>query len=134
MASKVNIEAAFGKFSDTFSPKIVGELNGQHVKLARLEGDKVPWHTHDAEDEMFLVVDGVLDVHERTGVVTLRPGEFYIVPRGTEHRVVARDHVKLMLFEPAGIAHTGAVKTEITRDRFERLDLSESSRSPPRRR
>ena len=122
MTNKVNIEACFGKFSDTFSPKIVGELNGQHIKLARLEGDKVPWHTHDSEDEMFLVVDGVLDVHERTGVVTLNPGEFYIVPRGTEHRVVPRDHVKLMLFEPAGIAHTGAVKTEITREQFERLD------------
>ena len=122
MSSKVNIEAAFGKFSDTFSPKIVGELNGQHVKLARLEGDKVPWHTHDTEDELFLVVEGVLDVHDRSGVVTLSAGEFYIVPRGTEHRVIARDHVKLMLFEPAGIAHTGEVKSDITREQCDRLD------------
>ncbi len=122
MAGKINIEERFSRFSDTFSPKIVAELNGQHVKLARLEGDKVPWHTHDKEDEMFLVVDGVLDVHERAGTVTLGPGEFYIVRSGTEHRVVPRGHVKLILFEPAGTAHTGDVKAEITREKYDRLD------------
>ena len=67
MSKVVNIEHCFGKFSDTFSPKIVGELNGQHVKLARLEGDKAPWHTHDGEDELFLVVEGVLDVLDEMG-------------------------------------------------------------------
>jgi mannose-6-phosphate isomerase-like protein (cupin superfamily) len=122
MSGKVNIEERFGRFSDTFSPKIVGELNGQHVKLARLEGDKVPWHTHEAEDEMFLVVDGVLDVHERAATVTLHPGEFYIVRSGTEHRVVPSGHVKLILFEPAGTAHTGSVRAEITKDEYDRLD------------
>lgn len=121
MIRKINIEEYFSKFSDTFSPKIVGELNGQHVKLARLEGDKVPWHTHNDEDEMFLVVDGVLDVREATHMVTLNPGEFCIVPKGTEHRVVPRGHVKLVLFEPAGIAHTGDVRAEITRDDYDRL-------------
>jgi mannose-6-phosphate isomerase-like protein (cupin superfamily) len=122
MSRKVNIEERFGRFSDTFSPKIVGELNGQHVKLARLEGDKVPWHAHDKEDEMFLVVDGVLDVHERTATVTLQPGEFYIVRSGVEHRVVPHGHVKLILFEPAGTAHTGNVRAEITKDEYDRLD------------
>jgi len=121
MKGVVNIESCFEKFSDTFSPKIVAELNGQHVKLARLEGDKVPWHTHEKEDELFFVIDGTLDVEERDGRVTLRPGEFYVVPRGTEHRVVPRSHVKLMLFEPDGIEHTGKVRSEITRDRYERL-------------
>ncbi len=123
MLKVINLEACFGKFSDTFSPKIVGELNGQHVKLVRLEGDKVPWHTHDNEDELFLVLEGALDVLERSGGVTLRAGEFTVVPRGVEHRVVPRDHVKLLLFEPAGIAHTGAVRAEITKDRFDRLDV-----------
>lgn len=118
----VNIERCFEKFTDTFSPKIVGELNGQHVKLARLEGDRVPWHTHDDEDEMFWVLDGALDIVERDGISTVRSGEFYIVPRGTEHRVVPHGHVKLMLFEPEGIAHTGKARAEITLDEFDRLD------------
>jgi len=103
MEKVVNIEQCFKKFSDTFSPKIVGELNGQHVKLVRLEGDKVPWHTHAKEDELFLVVDGVLDVLEKEGSVTLHAGEFYIVYHGREHRIVPRGHVKLILFEPDGL-------------------------------
>ena len=117
----VNIERCFGRFTDTFSPKIVGELNGQHIKLARLEGDKVPWHTHDDEDEMFFVVEGTLDIMERDGISTLHAGEFYIVPRGKDHRVVPHGHVKLMLFEPDGIAHTGQVRAEITKDECDRL-------------
>jgi mannose-6-phosphate isomerase-like protein (cupin superfamily) len=122
MPGKINVEERFSRFTDTFSPKIIAELNGQHVKLARLEGDKVPWHAHDEEDEMFFVVDGVLDVHERSGVVTLQPGELYVVRSGVEHRVVPRGHVKLILFEPAGTAHTGNVRAEITKDEYDRLD------------
>ena len=122
MPEKVNIEHCFGKFEDTYSPKIVGDLNGQHVKLVRLSGDKVPWHIHENEDEMFYVLDGLLDVMERKETVTLNAGEFCIVPMGIEHRVLPRGHVKLMLFEPAGIAHTGKVRSEITRDEYERLE------------
>jgi mannose-6-phosphate isomerase-like protein (cupin superfamily) len=125
MAKPVNIEECFAKFADTYSPKIVGELNGQHVKLVRLEGDKVPWHDHAGEDELFWVLEGVLDVHLRNETVTLNPGEFFIVPRGEEHRVVPRAQVKLVLFEPAGIAHTGTVRAEITKDRYDRLDLGD---------
>ena len=123
MAKVINIEKCFEKFNDIFSPKIVGELNGQHVMLVRCEGDKVPWHTHDNEDEMFFVVDGILEVMEKDRSVTLHAGEFCIVHRGIEHRVVPRGHVKLILFEPEGISHTGKVKAEITKDRFDRLDL-----------
>ena len=122
MPRAVNLERCFELFHDTFSPKIVGELNGQTVKLVRLEGDKVPWHTHDREDEMFLVIDGALDVMERDESVTLRGGEFCIVQRGVEHRVVPRGHVRLMLFEPAGTAHTGSVRSEITKDRYDTLE------------
>lgn len=121
MADVVNIEACFEKFDDTFSPKIVGELNSQYVLLVRCEGDKIPWHAHDDEDELFLVLDGTLDIMERDRSVTVNAGEFYIVQRGLEHRIVPRGHVKLMLFEPAGISHTGKVKAEITKDRFDRL-------------
>ena len=122
MRQAVNIDDCFGRFADTFSPKIVGDLNGQHVKLARLEGDKCPWHTHAKEDELFFVLEGALDIQEEDEVLTLRAGEFYIVPRGRRHRVVPHGHVKLMLFEPAGIAHTGDVRVEITRDSCDRLD------------
>lgn len=122
MIKVVNIEKCFGRFSDTFSPKIVAELNGQHVKLVRAEGDKVPWHTHEAEDELFLVLDGSLEVHERSGSARLNPGEFCVVARGIEHKVVPIGKVKLILFEPASIAHTGKVRSEITKDRCDRLD------------
>ena len=122
MAKVVNIEHCFGMLTDTYSPRIVGELNRQHIKLARLEGDKVPWHTHDNEDEMFFVVEGVLDIKEKDGTVTVRAGEFYIVPRGKEHRVVPHGHVKLLLFEPEGIAHTGKVRSEITKDQYDLID------------
>ncbi|RLA39828.1 MAG: cupin domain-containing protein [Gammaproteobacteria bacterium] len=123
MAKVVNIEKCFQMFEDTFSPKIVGDLNGQHVKVVRLEGDKVPWHTHEKEDEMFFVVDGTLDIHEKDKNVTLQSGEFYIVRRGIEHKVVPQGHVKLILFEPEGISHTGRVKAEITEKNSERLKL-----------
>ena len=123
MPKVVNIEQCFEKFSDTFSPKIVGELNGQHIKVARLEGDKVPWHTHDNEDEMFFVVDGILDILEKEKTIALNIGEFYIVKKGVEHKVVPRGHVKIMLFEPAGIAHTGKVKSEITKESVDWLEL-----------
>jgi len=122
MEKVINIEKCFEKFSDTFSPKIVAELNGQNVLLVRCEGDKVPWHIHDNEDEMFFVLEGALDVFERGQSATLHAGEFIIVRKGTEHRVVPQGHVKLMLFEPSGIAHTGKVKAEITLDRYERLE------------
>ena len=119
----VNIETCFEKFSDTYSPKIVGDLNGQYVLLVRLEGDKVPWHTHKNEDEMFFVIEGQLHIHERTKITSLQAGEFYIVQRGVEHRVVPQGHVKIMLFEPKGIAHTGDVKVEITKDSYDQLDI-----------
>lgn len=122
MIKVVNIEKCFSRFSDTFSPKIVAELNGQHVKLVRAEGDKVPWHIHDAEDELFMVLDGSLEVHERDGLARLDPGEFCVVARGIEHKVVPIGKVKLLLFEPAGIAHTGKVRSEITKDRCARLE------------
>jgi len=123
MAKVVNIEKCIEMFSDTFSPKIVGELNRQHVKVLRLEGDKVPLHIHENEDEIFFVVDGILDILEKDKNITLQSGEFYIVQRGVEHRVVPRGHVKLILFEPAAIAHTGKVKAEITKEIFDRLEL-----------
>lgn len=122
MATVVNLADCFRKFSDTYSPKIVGELNGQIVAVVRCEGDKVPWHAHDNEDEMFFVIDGILDIHMPNATLPVGPGEFCIVPRGIEHRVVPQGQVKLLLFEPATIAHTGKVRAEITKDSFDRLE------------
>lgn len=121
MNKVINIKQSFRQFSDTFSPKIIGELNGQHVKVVRVEGDKVPWHSHDKEDELFWVLEGELQILERDGSVTLHPGELYIVPQGREHKVIPQGHVKLILFEPAGIAHTGKVKADITLETYEKL-------------
>jgi len=118
---KVEIAAAFAKFSDTFSPKIVADLNGQQVKLVRAEGDKVPWHTHEKEDEMFLVLEGVLSVMWTDGQAELNPLEFIVIPKGVAHRVVPEGHVKLLLFEPAATEHTGNVRSEITKDKLDRL-------------
>jgi mannose-6-phosphate isomerase-like protein (cupin superfamily) len=123
MLKVVNIEKCFGKFSDTFSPKIVAELNGQHVKLVRAEGDKVPWHTHDHEDELFYVLEGSLEVQQRGETARLNAGEFCVVARGLEHKVVPIGYVKLLLFEPAGIAHTGQVRSGITKDHYDRLEI-----------
>ena len=122
MSKVISIDKSFARFDDTYSPKIIAELNGQLVMLVRCEGDKVPWHTHGDEDELFCVLDGELEVHERERHVTLHAGELCVVRRGTEHRIVPRGHVKLLLFEPAGIQHTGTVTSEITRQRFDRLE------------
>jgi mannose-6-phosphate isomerase-like protein (cupin superfamily) len=91
----------------------VGELNGQHVKLAKAKGEFV-WHHHENEDELFLVLDGTLRLEFRDGAVTLGPGELYIIPRGVEHRPVASEEVHLLLFEPVSTLNTGNVRNERT--------------------
>jgi mannose-6-phosphate isomerase-like protein (cupin superfamily) len=123
MNKVINIEKCFEKFNDTFSPKIIAELNRQYVMVVKLEGDKVPWHIHENEDEMFYVLEGVLDIYEKDKQVTVEAGEFYIVNKGIEHRVIPQNKVKLMLFEPVEIQHTGSVKSEITKSNFEKLNI-----------
>ena len=112
---KVNLAASFARFSETFSPRIVGELNGQHVKLVKADGEFV-WHHHDAEDELFLVVKGRLAMHLRDRIVELGEGELFIVPRGVEHKPVALGDTHLLLFEPAGTLNTGNLRNERTVD------------------
>ena len=110
---KVNLAHKFGLIDDYWNPRVVGELNGQHVKLARLEGEFI-WHHHDNEDELFFVVDGRLRMEFRDHAIELGPGEFLIVPRGLEHRPVAVGEVRLMLFEPASTLNTGNIVSERT--------------------
>jgi mannose-6-phosphate isomerase-like protein (cupin superfamily) len=110
---KVNIAEKLSLFDEPWSPKIVGELNGQHVKLVRLSGEFV-WHHHDDEDEMFLVVDGRFRMEFRDREVWIERGEFIVVPRGVEHRPVAEEEASVMLFEPASTLNTGNVTGEMT--------------------
>jgi mannose-6-phosphate isomerase-like protein (cupin superfamily) len=117
---KVNIGEKLALFSDHWNPRVVGELNGQHVKLVKFQGEFV-WHDHAAEDELFLVVRGNFRMEFRDRSVTLKAGEFLIVPRGVEHRPVADQEVEVMLFEPAQIKHTGDVESELTVHQFERI-------------
>lgn len=109
----VNLREKLATFQETWVPKVVGELNGQHVKVAKLEGDYV-WHAHADEDEMFLIVDGQLELQLRDRTVHLSPGEFFIVPRGVEHRPIAKQLVSIVLFEPATVRNTGEVVDDRT--------------------
>jgi mannose-6-phosphate isomerase-like protein (cupin superfamily) len=118
--NSVNLGNKFDQISEHWSPRIVGELNGQHVKLARLKGEFV-WHQHEHEDELFLVVKGTLRMRLRDEEVVINEGEFLIVPRGVEHQPVADDEVHVLLFEPAGTLNTGNVRDKFTVDDPERL-------------
>ena len=102
----IDLREKFATFSEHWSPRIVAELNGQHVKLVKLLGEFV-WHHHDEEDELFLVHRGRLHMEFRDGVVEVGPGEMIVVPRGVEHRPVAPEEVEIILFEPAGTLNTG---------------------------
>lgn len=110
---KINLAEKFSLFNDHFSPKVVGELNGQQVKLVKFKGEFV-WHHHDHEDELFYVVKGNFDMHMRDKIVTVHEGEFIIMPRGVEHKPVANEEVEIMLFEPATTLNTGNVTNEKT--------------------
>lgn len=103
---KIRLSDKFAAISEPWSPKIIAGLNGQHVKIAKLEGEFV-WHSHENEDELFLVIRGSLDLEFRDHTVTLDPGELIVVPRGVEHRPVARGEVEVLLFEPASTVNTG---------------------------
>jgi GrpB-like predicted nucleotidyltransferase (UPF0157 family)/mannose-6-phosphate isomerase-like protein (cupin superfamily) len=120
MIPKVNIREKLALFHDQCNPRIVGELNGQHVKLVKFQGEFV-WHKHDREDELFLVIKGRFRMEYRDRHVWLEEGEFLIVPRGMEHRPVAEEEVHVLLFEPAGIVNTGDVRDERTVQEPERI-------------
>ncbi len=117
---KVNLAQKLGLFGDYWSPKLVGELNGQHVKLVKLRGEFV-WHHHEDEDELFLVLKGRLVIRLRDGEIRLDEGEFVIVPRGVEHLPVAEEEAHVLLLEPASTLNTGNVQNERTVEEPERI-------------
>jgi len=117
---KVNLTHKLSLFTDYFSPKVVGELNGQQVKLVKFKGPFV-WHHHDHEDELFYVVKGSFDMEFRDKTITIQQGEFIIVPKGVEHRPNAAEEVEIMLFEPAATLNTGNVINERTVAQLDKL-------------
>ncbi len=118
MMDKINLSQKFDLVHEYWSPKVVAELNGQHVKLAKLKGEFM-WHHHEAEDELFFVVKGTLTIEFRDRIEVLQENEMLLVPRGVEHKPVALDEVWIMLFEPKSTLNTGNVVNERTKRKLE---------------
>ena len=118
MIEKVNFGNSFAYISDYWSPKIAGELNGQHVKLAKLKGEFV-WHKHDQEDELFLVISGELIIELRDKKLVLKEGEMVIIPKGVEHKPVAENEVEILLFEPISTLNTGEVSSDLRKENLD---------------
>lgn len=112
---KINLEEKFQIVDGYWSPKIIGELNGQYVKLAKLKGEFV-WHSHELEDEYFQVIKGQIRILLRNEIIELHEGECFIVPKGVEHKPEADEEAHVLLFEPKATAHTGNVESNLTVD------------------
>ena len=117
---KVNLAEKFSRFQEYFSPKIVGEVNDFHVKLGKVKGEFI-WHHHENEDELFLIVKGKLALHFRDRVVELKEGEFFIVPKGVEHKPVAHEECHIVMIEPKSTLNTGNVVNERTVAELQRI-------------
>lgn len=117
---KINIKEKFNLFSDYWSPKIIGQLNGQHVKLAKFKGEFV-WHHHENEDELFLVIKGKLLIKFRDKDVWLTEGEMIIIPAKVEHLPIAEEEVHVMLFEPMSTLNTGNIVGDRTKSNLDKL-------------
>jgi mannose-6-phosphate isomerase-like protein (cupin superfamily) len=118
--NKVNVNQKLNLINEYWTPKIVGELNGQYVKLVKLKGEFI-WHKHDNEDEMFYVINGKFKMELREKIIELNEGEFFIVPKGVEHRPVADEKAEVMLFEPVTTLNTGNVNSEFTKNDLQKI-------------
>ncbi len=117
---KVSIQQKLSLFNDHWNPRIVGELNGQQVKAAKLKGEFF-FHHHDHEDELFLVIKGTLKMEFLDRTEIINEGEFIIVPRGVEHKPIAEEEVHILLFEPATTLNTGNVENDRTKRELEKI-------------
>ena len=116
MQSIIDIKSQLSSITRYFSPRIIGEVNDVYIKLAKVKGQDVPWHIHDQEDELFLIIDGSLTMEiKNVGTFELKSGELFIVKRGIEHRVYSEDECSLMLIENKSTSHTGKVQSHITK-------------------
>lgn len=118
--SKFNIQDKLSQFSDHWNPRIIAELNGQHVKAAKLKGE-FTWHSHEEEDELFMVIKGKLEIHFRDKVEYLFSGDCLVIPRGVEHKPVALEEVEVLLFEPKTTVNTGAEVNEFTKKKLDEI-------------
>jgi mannose-6-phosphate isomerase-like protein (cupin superfamily) len=116
----INVKEKLDLFNDLWSPKVIGELNGQQVKLAKVKGEFV-WHDHANEDELFYVIKGTLNIEFRNKTVTLNEGEMLVIPKGVEHKPFAEEEAWVMLFEPKSTKHTGNVQHELTVDNYKKI-------------
>lgn len=116
----VNVQDKLDLFSDHWHPRIIAELNGQAVKIAKVKGDFI-WHDHKEEDELFYVIKGTLYIEFRDETKTIKEGELLVVPKGVEHRPYAPEEVSLMLFEPMQTKHTGTIDHELTKTQIESI-------------
>jgi mannose-6-phosphate isomerase-like protein (cupin superfamily) len=114
MNEKINLAQKLAAFSDHWSPRTVAQLNGHDVMVVKVQGEFI-WHKHDDTDDFFLVLQGRLDIELRDRTITLGPGEIFVVPKGVEHRPVAREEVHLLLIEPTGTPNTGDARTAAPR-------------------
>jgi mannose-6-phosphate isomerase-like protein (cupin superfamily) len=118
--SVINIKEKFKLFSEHWTPKKIGELNGQQILLAKIKGEFI-WHAHEHEDELFMIIKGSLILEFRDKNVELNEGEIYIIPKGVEHKPIAKEEVHVLLFEPLDIKHTGNVMADVTVETFENI-------------
>jgi len=117
---KIHLASKLAQISEYWDPKIVAELNGQHVKLAKVKGDFI-WHHHDDQDELFLILKGHLTMHLRDRIVELEEGDGFVVPRGVEHKPEAQDEAHILMVEPVGTLNTGNIESDRTRSSLERI-------------
>ena len=120
MSKVINIQEKLHLFTNQWSPKRIGKLNGQQILLAKIQGEFV-FHKHDNEDELFMVIQGQLKLELKDQTVTVNPGEFYIVPKGVEHKPIAEEETHLLLFEPLSTKHTGDVMADITVETYQEI-------------
>jgi mannose-6-phosphate isomerase-like protein (cupin superfamily) len=118
MDKVINLKEKFSLFKDHWSPKILAEFNGQHLKIAKVKGEFV-WHDHAHEDELFLVIKGQLNIAFKDRTIVLNEGELFVVPRGVEHKPFAEEECHILLIEPATIKHTGDVDHALTKKNSE---------------
>lgn len=116
----INLEQKFSLFNEYWTPKFIAELNGQAVKLAKVKGEFV-WHDHTKEDELFMVIKGILKIEFRDHTQTIHPGELLVVPRGVEHKPIAEEEVHLLLFEPMATKHTGEIVDDLTVEKLDKI-------------
>jgi len=112
--TSINFQEKFAEITEYWDPKIVAELNGQHVKIAKIKGAFI-WHSHENEDELFYVVKGTLKIAFRDKIQTINEGEIIVVPKGVEHKPIAEEEVHIMMFEPIGTVNTGNIENELTK-------------------